>query len=63
MTKWSKALAVVAIGVAAGLLAPGSANAATHHAKPVKSVKQVTVADPSGGLGVVSTNSSLTWEG
>ena len=59
MTKWSKALVVVAIGAAAGLLAPSTASAAPHAAK-AKHVK-IVVADDSNGDTLLSTN-SLIWE-
>ena len=59
MTKWSKALAVVAIGAAAGLLAPATASAAPHAAK-AKHVK-IVVADDSSSDVLLSTN-SLYWE-
>lgn len=61
MTKWSKALAVVSIGVAAGMLAPASANAATHH--HAKGVKQVVIADTTDGTGAgLMQSKTVIWD-
>ncbi len=62
MTKWyKKALAVAAIGVAAGIVVPGTASAATKHSTSTVSASSILVT-PKAGSQVAATPLVLGWE-